>query len=141
MALSAGVVTNGTTLRVGNGASPEVFTAVAEMTDINQPSAVAGEIEFTHLLSTAKEFKPGLSDFGSSDITFNVVVGNSLQQQLESDVAAGTIRNYRIIYADTVNGVGGAAFVKAFKRLPIAIDKPLQAVATLRATGAWVRVP
>lgn len=140
MPLSSGIVTNGTTLRVGDGGSPETFTAVAEVVDIEQPAAEAAEVRFTHLTSAAQEFKPGLRDFGVGNLTINVVQGNALQQQLEDDVANGTTRNYRIVYPDAVNGVFGAAFVKSFKRSKIGIDSPLQAVVALRATGAWARL-
>lgn len=138
--MSSGIVTNGITVRVGDGGSPEVFTIVAEVVDIDQPSAQAGEVEFTHLTSVAKEFKAGLRDFGTANITINVVVGNALQQQLEDDGATGTIRNYRVVYPDAVNGIAFASFVKGYKRSQIGIDQPLRAVVTLRATGAVTRL-
>lgn len=137
---SSAVVTNGTTLRVGDGGSPEIFTAVAEVVDIAQPGAEAGEVDVTHLLSSAKEFKGGLRDFGSGTITINSIPGNALQNQLEDDNATGVIRNYRIVLPDTVNGVSFAAFVKSFKRTQIAIDAPLRAEVVLRATGAVTRL-
>jgi hypothetical protein len=140
MAGSAAIITNGTTLRVGNGATPEVFTAVAEVVDVDQPSAQAAEVDVTHLLSPAKEFKAGLRDFGSANLTINIVLGNTQQQQLEDDGATGVTRNYRIVYPDAVNGVQFAAFVKGFKREQAKIDLPLRAVVTLRATGAVTRL-
>src|SRR5436189_3807579 len=103
--MSNAVIANGTTLRVGDGGSPETFTSVAEVVDAEQPSAVAGEIDVTHLLSAAKEFKAGLRDFGTANVTFNVNIGNPLQQQIEDDAATGVIRNYRIVYPDAVNGI------------------------------------
>ena len=140
MPASQAVVTNGTVLKVGNGASPEVFTAVAEVVDINSPSAAAGEIEVTHLLSAAKEFKGGLRDFGTAEVTINLLPGNAGQEQIEDDAATGAVRNYQIVNADGVTGRAFAAFVKAFKLAPIAIDKPLQATITFRATGEVTRL-
>ena len=108
--------------------------------DISQPGAEVTEVEVTHLTSTAKEFKAGLRDFGEGTLTINVIDGNALQEQLEDDAAAGTIRNYRIVYPNGVDGVAFAAFVKGFKRAQIAIDQPLKAEVTLRATGAVTRL-
>lgn len=142
MPLSEAVITNGTTVQVGDGAVPEVFTPIAEVVDIDPPSGEAAEVEVTHLTSDAKEFRGGLRDFGSGTMTVNLIDDDASQQQLEDDLATGEIRNYRIVppAASTAVPRAFAAFVKAFKLAQIAIDQPYRAVITLRASGPVTRV-
>jgi hypothetical protein len=144
MALSDAIVTNGTTLQVGDGASPtEAFAAIAEVVDIDPPGAEAEEVEVTHLLSEAKEFKGGLADFGEGTFTINLIPGDTSQEQLEDDTLASPVptRNYRIMFPDGTNGRAFAGFVKMFKIQQIAVDAALRAQVTLRATGPVTRVP
>lgn len=71
----------GSTYKVGDGASPEVFTAVAEVTSI-QPGAMSTEaIDATHLTSANahKEKIPGIKDTGVFTITGNYLPGNATQ--------------------------------------------------------------
>src|SRR5439155_8274016 len=138
--MSSAIVTTGTVIKRGNGASPEVFTAIAEVVDIDPPSAVAGEIDVSHLASVAKEFRAGLRDFGSGTLTVNLIPGNAQQEGMEDDGATGVIRNFQIINSDGITGRAFAAFVKAFKVDPIAIDGVLRAKITLRASGAVTRI-
>ena len=47
-----GVVGLGTLLKIGDGASPETFTAIAEVKDITGPNMSMEFAEFTHQQST-----------------------------------------------------------------------------------------
>ena len=144
MALSDGIVSNGTTLQVGDGATPtEAFAPISEVVDIDPPGGEAEEVEFTHLLSEAKEFKGGLPDYGEGTFTINLIPGNTSQEQLEDDALAKPVptRNYRIVFPNGTDGRAFAGFVKMFKIQPIAIDQPIRAQVTLRASGPVTRIP
>lgn len=70
----------GVILKLGDGATPtEVFTAVAELVDINGPGIKRDARETTHHQSTDKfrEFKPGLKDGGEVGLTVNLLPGNA----------------------------------------------------------------
>lgn len=73
----------GTTLAKGDGASPEVFTAVAQVIDIAGPSMSADSIDVTNHASASgyREFIPGLKDAGEITLT------------IQYDPAAATHKN------------------------------------------------
>lgn len=98
-AATAGV---GTTLQVGDGASPEIFSTIAEVLTIGGPEISSEDIEVTNMDSPSgfKEFISGLTDAGA--ITFDANWIKSTQQtQVRDDVGAGTARNYRITWPDS----------------------------------------
>ena len=51
-----------TLLKIGNAASPEVFTTIGEVTSIGAIGQRNDLVEVTHMLSTAKEYIGGLPD-------------------------------------------------------------------------------
>ena len=67
--MSEGVIGLGTLLKIGDGASPEVFTAIAEVKDINGPAPTREFAEFTHEQSSGgnREYKPTFKNSG--DVT------------------------------------------------------------------------
>lgn len=69
----------GTLFKIGNGASPEVFTAVAEVTGIKPPNFSRDAIDASHEESpnAVREFIPGLSDAGEISFDINFVPGSS----------------------------------------------------------------
>ena len=65
----------GSEFAIGDGADPEVFTKVAEVTAITPPGMTRDAEEVTHLESPNeyKEFVAALFDTGDVSITFNFV--------------------------------------------------------------------
>ena len=59
------ITSQGTTIGIGDGASPEVYTSIPQVTSIGGPDGSASEINVTNLSSTAQEFILGLKDEGS----------------------------------------------------------------------------
>ena len=51
--MTEGVIGLGTLLKIGDGAIPEVFTAIAEVKDITGPGLTREFAEFTHQQSAA----------------------------------------------------------------------------------------
>lgn len=133
---STGLVARGTTIAVSDGASPEVYTTIPNIDSIGGPSATADEIEITDLSSTAKEYLLDLVDNGTVSISGNHNPTETLHDQLRSDNAASTARNYRITLPSspevtyTFN-----ARVSEFT-MDEAIASALRFNATLRVTGA-----
>lgn len=133
--MSDSILTQGTLIQRGNGDGPETFTAIGEVLDFDGPGGERGEIDVTHLQSTAKEFKLALKDNG--DLTFNVNLlrGNAGQNGLRADEAAGTLRNFKLILNDAGPTTAAfAAYVKRF-RTSGAKDDVVKGNVTLRITG------
>ena len=95
----------GAEFQLGDAASPEVFTKVAEVLSISGPELASEQIEVTSLDSTGgyKEFIPGLLDGGTVQIEFNYIDGNTQQETLRTRVSTSgqTAANYRIQLPDS----------------------------------------
>jgi hypothetical protein len=93
----------GVTLKIGSSASPIVYTAISDITEITGPDGSAGEIETTDLSSTSKTFIRGLPDNGSVSFTINYIPANTQHAQLFADFSSATetARNYRLTFTDS----------------------------------------
>ena len=100
--MTSAVLGLGTTLQVGDGASPQVYTTIAEVLTMSGPSLTAEDIEVTNFDSTAKEYISGVPDGGSVNFELNWISGTQ-QKQLRDDVDAGTSRNYMITFPTSPN--------------------------------------
>lgn len=130
----------GTSLQYGNGATPEVFTSVAEITDMGGPSMKRDAIETTHHQTTShyRTFLPGLRDGG--EVTFSINVDFSLTSQDEltglvaqynNDVA----HNYRILYPQSASeGWAFSGFLIGID-LKNPIDDKISGDVTLKISG------
>lgn len=133
---SSALSSQGMTLGVGDAASPEVFSAISEISNIDGPGGQANEIDVTDLDSTAKEFILGLQDEGDITIDINYIPGNTRHAALRADRSAGTQRNYRISFTDSpVTTWTFAALVKGFS-ISNGVDGKTTASVTLRVSGA-----
>jgi len=106
----------GTEFQVGDAASPEVFTKVAEVLTISGPELSSEEVEVTSLDSPNgfKEFIAGLKDGGSIQFDMNWIKSNANQVLLRDRVGGATF-NYRIVWSDSpATQVDVAAQVTAF---------------------------
>lgn len=125
----------GVTLERGDGASPEVFTDVAEIISISGPSGSASVIDTSHLGSTFVEKLMGLPDEGQITFECNFKGGDTAQEGLRADRAARTLRNFQITLTDSPNTV--LTFAAYVLSLPFSIatnDKITQSV-TLEISG------
>jgi hypothetical protein len=97
--MTAAVKGIGTTFGVGDAASPEVFTTIAEILTISGPNISAEEIEVTNLDSPNdfKEYISGLKDGGTIDLEVNWIKGTQ-QVALRDAIAAGTKDNYELTF-------------------------------------------
>lgn len=90
----------GTTFARGDGASPEVFTAVGDVVSIDGPQISKDEIEVTALDSAAKEFIGALDDPGELTLQLNWNPQDAGHVALRQDAEGSTVRNYRIVWND-----------------------------------------
>jgi hypothetical protein len=91
---------SGTAFARGDGASPEAFTAVGDVTSLNGPNITKDEIEVTALDSTAKEFLGALDDPGEITLELNWNPQDTEHVNLRTDAEGSTARNYRITWSD-----------------------------------------
>lgn len=99
----------GGTLEVGNGASPEVFTAIAEIVSVDGPSLSIEEKDATTLDSGGvKQSIPGLVDYGQLDVEL-LFTKHSTHTALRGDATGRTERNYRITFPTSPVTVGAFA--------------------------------
>ncbi len=86
------------TLQLGDGASPQVYTTIAEVLRVSEIGSANPEINVTNLDSTAQEYIPGLADGATVEFEMNWVAGNAQQQALRDAVAAGSTINLRMVW-------------------------------------------
>jgi len=93
----------GVQFKTGDGASPEVFTPVAEVLSVSGPTINRDVIEATHTdsLNNYKEFLSGLTDGGEVTVTMNFLPGDGTQDEatgILGDFLVQTLRNYSIVF-------------------------------------------
>lgn len=135
----SGVTSQGLVIGWGDGASPEVFTAIGNIVDHDGPSKENPEVDVTDLNSSAKEYIPGLVDNGEITITVNFDPSNASHDRLLDDLDGRISRNYQITWpvSPALNWTFNA-FVKSFSQRS-GVDQPLQGTVTLRINGAVTR--
>jgi len=142
MAATQGSTGFGTLIKIGNAASPEVFTAIAECKDINGPNMSQEFAEFTHQQSPSgfREYKPTFKNSG--DVTFkcNFLPDNTTQgfstAGLLKDFADQTLRNFQLLFPDTGSTLASFNAYVANIGPTAPMANALELNVTLRITGA-----
>jgi hypothetical protein len=98
-----------TLIQVGNAASPEVFSTIAEVVSFGGMGQRNDLIEATHLLSLAKEYVYGLADGLEITMSCNYVPNDTTQQTLLTAQANRITKNFKYIAP-----VGSSSPVKTF---------------------------
>lgn len=131
----------GTVLQRGNGATPEVFAAVAEMVEWTGPSPSRGDVEVTHLTSAAVEVLPGLVDNGTLQLSANMINSDATQKAMRNDMSNNLLRNWKLILSDGVPTIAAfAGFVSAYETSGAKGDK-VGISFTIRISGAVTWTP
>ena len=143
MADTQALIGFGVTLARGNGASPEVFTDIAELMDLSPPSMTKDQVEATHTKSPDgfREYIPGLKDGGEFSATMNFLPsdttqGNTAGGLMHDFINESETRNWRITYP------GSPAVTWTFRATVIGyevatpMDDKMTLVATFRVAGA-----
>jgi len=129
---------HGTTLMVGDGASPEGFTAVAKLTSISGPASSAAVIDTTGLEDTYATKLLGIIDSGQVSFEGLLLLGNTQHDGLFTDHQARTLRNFRIqtVAASPAEYVAFAAYVVALSAPGAAMNQANTISGTLEVSGA-----
>jgi hypothetical protein len=82
--MSDATIGYGATFWLGDGASPEVFTEIAEVFDITPPNEATDTVETTHMKSPNrnKEFTKGLTDPGEASFEMNFLPGSASEAKI-----------------------------------------------------------
>lgn len=86
------------TLKLGSGASPQVYTTIAEVRRCGPIGSSNPEVNVTNLDSTAQEYIAGLADGNNVEFDVNWVGGNAQQQSLRTGQAAGNTVNLQMTW-------------------------------------------
>lgn len=128
----------GTLLKKGNGASPEVYTTIAQIFNLGGPSLQQEELDVTdHDSAGWKQFIGGLKDGGEISGELHFDGANATHDEttgLLSELIGGTVKNYRISFPDGTSCTI-AALVKSFEFGANVGDK-LTASFALKLSGA-----
>lgn len=96
--MTVAVLGSGATLKLSDGASPEVYTTIAEVLRCGPIGSTNPEVDVTNLDSTAKEYIAGLADGNTVDFDVNWVAGNTQQTALRTAAAAGTTKSLEMTW-------------------------------------------
>lgn len=128
----------GTLFSTGDGASPEVFTTLAEVTKITPPNMSRDAVEATHMQSPNawREFIAGLKNGGDVSLELNFVPDGAASAALMAELAlsgSAASKNRKITFTDaTVFEFAG--ILTAFE--PDApIDDRMVAAVTFKVNG------
>lgn len=132
----------GVLIKMGNGASPEVFNTIAEVKGFDGPGGSATVIDASTLDSTAKEKIMGLPDEGqfTMDVHFDPTNTNG-QVAMQTARAARTKKNFKVTLTDSgAMDVTFSGYVTGFS-LSGAVDNIIAAKITIEITGAVTYTP
>jgi len=96
--MTAAVLGKLATLQLGSGASPQVYTSIAEVLRVGPIGSTNPEVYVTNLDSTAKEYIAGLADGNTVEFDMNWISGNTQQASLRTSQAAGSTVNLRMVW-------------------------------------------
>lgn len=137
----SGISTQGATIRVSDGNSPEVWDDIACATTITGPTGSRQVIDTTCLTSTGREKNVGIPDFGQA--TFSIIFSTvstdnhvTSSESLWTNFIDGTRQSFRIIIPESPEAyVQFNAYVLGFS-LNQNIDDVVRADVTLEIDGA-----
>lgn len=137
MSESQGVVGLNSQIKMGNGASPEVFTLIPEAKDIDGPEITPEFADFTHQQSSGgfRERKPTFKSSGTVTFRCNSVEGDTQQVALIAAANANppTKKNFQLLYPDGEE-IAFSAYVGVKWTAPMGGPKEL--AVTLNLEGA-----
>ena len=137
--MTSAVAGIGTTFQQGDGASPEVFTTVAEILSFSGPELSAEEIDVTNLDSSGgfKETIAGLRDAGAVTLELNWHK-HALQVTLRDKLAAGSADNYKITFSDSPSTVADFSGVVTAFSMTTDPNAQITASVTVQISGQVV---
>lgn len=137
----SGISAFGTELARGDGASPEVFTALANVTGISGPKQSREFLDVTSHDSAGgwEEFVTGIKRTGTLDLDLNYDPTDDTHEQLLDDFDAGSSNTYKITWpsSPTVSWTFEAMVVDVSPEAPF--DDKLTCSASFKLSGPVTR--
>ncbi len=134
----------GATLEFGDGASPEVFTAIGKVATWSGPELTKEEVDDTTLDSAGgfKEFLSGLKDPGQVTFTVHRSVNDQNQEQIITDMTGSVGRNWRLTWVSLSPNWIADFSAEVFGITPSADpNAPITMDVTLRISGVVTWTP
>jgi hypothetical protein len=130
----------GVQLQMGDGATPENFTAIANLADVSGPSLALDTVEVTHHGSQAKEFAATLVDGGDVSFPINWDPAEATHKNTAGGLSYALLnkqlKDFKIVYPDQAgSSIAFSAFVVGFEPDGPVTGK-LSAKLKLRISGA-----
>lgn len=121
----------------GGAAGAEVFTTVAEVTNISGPDESLELIDATHMESpgSRREFIPSLLDSGEITLDLNFLPSDANQNGLREDLNNRVRRNFQIVWTDDEETTYSFAGYVTSHSKTAQIDDKLSASVTIKITG------
>lgn len=131
----AGIDGFGTILKRGDGETPEVFTAIANLTTVDDGGRVRNTIDVTAHDSPNQymEFVGGLIDPG--EVTVDINYDPAVHDVLEADLEDTDPRNYQIVFPDTAETTFSFAAVMTGFSKSAPYDDKLSGSLTFKVSG------
>lgn len=140
------LTSTGTVIKIGNGADPEVFTAIGQIKDISGPSFELGTEDASHHGSTWREYVPTLLDAGEvsfeiafdpADSTHYSTTAGSLWHSMQNRIK----RNFQLILPDPgAFQIDFSGYVTSFE-LSEPVEGLLTAQITIKLSGSVTITP
>lgn len=98
-------IASGTLLKMGDGASPDVYTTVPEVTRLSGPSVRFDLLDVTShdTVGYFREYIPGLADGDKITATVNWRPSNTIHKALRVNAYARTNGNFKIVFPDSAD--------------------------------------
>lgn len=138
MAATEAQIGYGTKFQRGDGATPETFLTIGEITNIAGPAKAVELIDATHMESPGKfrEFVYGLKDTPDITVEMQYVPGSAGMAALNADIDGEVTSNYKIILPNpAATTFTFAALVRSITP-SIPVEGKMTCTVVLKPTGA-----
>lgn len=127
--------------KIGNGGSPQAYTAIAEVVSFTPPGATFGEVQTTHLGTPGAmhTYRPTLADPGEVPCTMNYVPGGTEEAAMLALFDRST-RSFEIEYPNGAR-VQFQGFARNFEPGEVALEELMQVSFTIRVSGKPTYIP
>lgn len=124
-----------TLLKLGNAASPEIFTTIAEVKSIEGFGFTLAEVQATHMESPGgyHEYVAGLKDGDTMTVTLNMIRDNAIITKTVWD--AGLRRNFELNFPSTLPDYDFSAIPTGWHPQGITPDGVLEIQVDMRVAG------
>lgn len=139
--MSAAQMGAGAAFGIGDGASPETFTNLAEVVSITPPSDNTDIIDVTHMgsVNRTREFIAGFIDPGDVSMEMNFVPGSAADVAVQALRGLATTTNFRITFPDGTAGSVTwifAGFLSGYEPA-IPLDDKMSATVTVKVSSSF----